>query len=290
MILVTGATGELGKKAISHLIKKGIQPSQVIGLVRDESKAQTLKDLGVQVRKGDYKDANSLVHAFKGVEKLLFISSSEIHNRAAQHKNVVEAAQSAGIKHIAYTSFVRNSEISESAISFLQDSHLKTENWIKESGIDYTILQNAMYMDMLPMFIGESVLDTGVIVQPAKDGKVTPVTRDNLAEAAANVLTTTGHQNKIYPLSNTDASSYDEIAQMITKATGKEIKYQSPSPEAFQEMLKGYGVPEDYIGIFTAFSVAQAQGELEVADNTLEGLLGRKPTSTSEFISQVYSS
>ena len=288
MILVTGATGEFGKHAVQQLIKKGVNTSNISVLSRSMEKANNYKADGITVKIGDYTNYDSLVKAFEGVDKLLFVSSSEIENLEAQHENVVRAAKSAGVQHIVYTSFMRNQERENSAIAFLQDSHLKTENWIKESGIAYTFLQNATYLDMLPMFIGEQVLETGVIMQPAENGKSSLVLRQELAEAAAVVLTSEGHENKAYPLVNNQAISYYEVAETIAQISGKDITYQSPSPEEYQATLKTYGVPDEYIGLFTAFSVAQANGELEMSDNSLEKLLGRKPTTSTEFLTKIY--
>ncbi|WP_437372100.1 SDR family oxidoreductase [Maribacter litoralis] len=288
MILVTGATGEFGKHAVQQLIKKGVNTSDISVLSRSMEKANNYKEEGITVKIGDYTNYDSLVKSFEGVDKLLFVSSSEIENREVQHENVVKAAKEAGVQHIVYTSFMRNQERDNSAIAFLQDSHLKTENWIKESGIAYTFLQNATYLDMLPIFIGEQVLETGVIMQPAKNGKSSLVLRQELAEAAAVVLTSNGHENKAYPLVNNQAISYNEVAETIAQISGKDITYQSPSPEEYQATLKTYGVPDEYIGLFTAFSVAQANGELEMSDNSLEKLIGRKPTTAKEFLTKVY--
>ena len=288
MILVTGATGEFGKHAVQQLMKKGVNNSEISVLSRSMEKANNYKEDGITVKIGDYTNYDSLVKAFEGVDKLLFVSSNEIENRAEQHENVVNAAKAAGVKHVAYTSFMRNQEIDDSAIAFLQDSHLKTENWIKESGMTYTFLQNATYLDMLPMFIGEQVLETGVIMQPAQNGKSSLVLRQELAEAAAVVLTSDGHENKEYPLVNNQAISYNEVAETIAQISGKDITYQSPSPEEYQATLKKYGVPDEYIGIFTAFSVAQANGELEMSDNSLEKLIGRKPRTAKEFLTKIY--
>ena len=288
MILVTGATGEFGKHAVQQLMKKGVNTSDISVLSRSMEKANNYKEDGITVKIGDYTNYDSLVKAFEGVDKLLFVSSSEIENRAEQHQNVVRAAKATGVKNIVYTSFMRNQETDNSAIAFLMDSHLKTENWIKDSGIAYTFLQNATYLDMLPMFIGEQVLETGVIMQPAENGKSSSVLRQELAEAAAAVLTSEGHENKAYPLVNNQAISYNDVAELIAEISGKNITYKSPSPEEYQATLKTYGVPDEYIGLFTSFSVAQANGELEMSDNSLEKLLGRKPTTAKEFLTKVY--
>ncbi len=288
MILVTGATGEFGKHAVQQLMKKGVNTSDISVLSRSMEKANNYKEDGITVKIGDYTNYDSLVKAFEGVDKLLFVSSSEIENRADQHQNVVRAAKATGVKNIVYTSFMRNQETDNSAIAFLMDSHLKTEKWIKDSGIAYTFLQNATYLDMLPMFIGEQVLETGVIMQPAENGKSSSVLRQELAEAAAVVLTSEGHENKAYPLVNNQAISYNDVAELIAEISGKNITYKSPSPEEYQATLKTDGVPDEYIGLFTAFSVAQANGELEMSDNSLEKLLGRKPTTAKEFLTKVY--
>lgn len=288
MILVTGATGEFGKHAVQQLMKKGVNTSDISVLSRSMEKANNYKEDGITVKIGDYSNYDSLVKAFEGVDKLLFVSSSEIENRAEQHENVVKAAKTAGVQHIVYTSFMRNQETDNSAIAFLMDSHLKTEKWIKDSGIAYTFLQNATYLDMLPMFIGEQVLETGVIMQPAENGKSSSVLRQELAEAAAAVMTSEGHENKAYPLVNNQAISYNDVAELIAEISGKNITYKSPSPEEYQATLKTYGVPDEYIGLFTSFSVAQANGELEMSDNSLEKLLGRKPTTAKEFLTKIY--
>ncbi|MFA0964475.1 SDR family oxidoreductase [Roseivirga sp. BDSF3-8] len=288
MIVVTGATGEYGTHVINHLLNKGVAPSDLAALVRNEEKAAGLKEKGIALRKGDYMNYASLVKAFEGVDKLLFVSGSEVETREEQHRNVVNAAKEAGVGHVVYTSFLSNTPLEESAIAFLQETHAKTEKWLKESGLTYTILQNALYMDMIPMFAGENVLESGVIMQPAEQGKSSSVLREDLAEAAAVVLTTEGHENKTYPLANNEAVSYQDIAEAITAASGKKVTYTSPSPEEFKNEMKKYGVPDEYIGMFTAFSVARANGELEVNDDSLEKLLGRKPVTAREFISRVY--
>lgn len=288
MILVTGATGQFGHHAIENLIKKGVNPSSIIALVRSEEKGAELKEKGVEIRIGDYTNYDSLTNAFKGVEKLLFVSGSEIETREQEHQNVVNAAKEAGVGHVFYTSFIRTKPASESAIAFLQDTHEKTETWIKESGLNYTILQNALYMDLIPMFVGESVIETGVIKQPADEGKTSSVLREELAEAAAEVLITDGHENKTYPLTNDQLVSYEDIANTIGELSNREITYISPSKEVYQKEMEELGVPAEYIGLFTSFSQAQAKGELDLTDQNLEKFLKRKPTHAKDYLSKIY--
>jgi len=291
MILVTGATGQFGSKAINHLLNKGVNASEISALVRDAAKAQSLKDKGIELQVGDYTDYDSLVKAFQGVDKLLLISSNDrgtVENRTAHHINVIKAANDAKVKHIVYTSFVRKPKFEESAISAFQNSHVQSEQFLKDSGINYTILQNGIYLEMIPIFAGEKVTETGVIMYPAQDGKASWVLREELAEAAAHVLTTEGHENKIYPLTNTESVSFEEIAQELSGTLGKEIQYQSPSVNAFESILRQFQVPALYIGMFTMWAMAQAQGALDLDDANLASFLGRKPTTVKQFIELVY--
>lgn len=289
MILVTGATGHFGNATINFLLEKGIKANQISALVRNEQAADEFKKKGVNTFIGDYENYNSLVTAFKGVEKLLFVSGSDIINRMAQHQKVINAAKEAGVKHIIYTSFQRKSETEASPLWIVAQSHIQTEKWLKESGIDYTILKNNLYMDFLPGFIGEKVAETGVIFVPAENGKVSAVLRSEMAEAVANILATDGRIGKEYEFTNTEAVTYQEIAQTVSEIIGKTITYVSPSVEDYSKTLSSYGVPAEVIGIYSNFAVAQAQGELDIESTDLEKLLGRRPTSVKEFLSKLYS-
>lgn len=288
MILVTGATGHFGKSTIDFLLKKGISSTNIVALVRDEEKAVDLKNKGVVLRIGDYDNYTSLVSAFKGVEKLLFVSGSDIFKRGAQHQNVVAAAKEAGVQHIVYTSFQGKNETESSPLWLVAQSHLQTEVWLKESGMDFTILKNTLYMDFVPAFLGEKVLETGLIYLPAGNGKVGAVLRSEMAEATANILTGSTHEGKTYRFTNLESFSYQEVAQHLSEITDKSINYISPTADEYAQTLTEHGVPTDFIGLFSSFAVAQANGELEMVGSDLEQLLGRKPTSVKTFLNQVY--
>jgi NAD(P)H dehydrogenase (quinone) len=257
-------------------------------LVRDKSKVSDLLSKGVDVRQGDYNDYASLVKAFAGIDKLYFVSGSDVINRLQQHTNVVNAAGEAGVKHVVYTSFQRKNETETSPIALVAKSHIGTEKLLKASGLTYTILKHTIYTDMLPIFIGDQVTNTGTIFLPAGDGKMVFASRSDMAEAAAAILTTTGHENKSYEITGNVAYSYNDIAKIITELTGKKITYVSPAREVYQQELSKAGVPAEYIGIFASFSEAMKQGEFDVPDTTLEKLLGRKPTAPKEFLKAVY--
>ncbi|RZK33100.1 MAG: SDR family oxidoreductase [Hymenobacter sp.] len=291
MILVTGATGQFGSKAIEHLISKEVNPTQIIAMVRDRAKAKSLLDKGIQVRVGDYTDVDSLVHAFQGVDKLLLVSSSDrgpVVNRTTQHINAIKAAQAAQVKHITYTSFIRKADYAHSAIAAFQQSHVESEVFLKNSGVAYTILQNGMYQEMIPVFAGQQVGQTGLIFFPAGAGQASYVLREELAEAAAHVLTTDGHFNQVYQLANTASVSFYEIARELASVLGKEVTYQSPSVSEFEARLKSENVPDQYIGMFTMWAMALSQATMDVNDSALAKMLGRKPTSVQQFLHQAY--
>lgn len=289
MILVTGASGNYGKATIDFLLKKGIPANSISGLVRNEDKVEDLKAKGINLKIGDYDNYDTLIEAFKGFEKLLLISGSDVANRGQQHKNVVNAAKAAGVKHILYTSFERKNDTETSPIYFLAKSHIETEEFIKESGLTYTIFRNNLYLDVLPMFFGEKVLTTGIFL-PAGDAKSAYALRSDMSEATANVLTSTGHDNKVYSLNNTENVSLQEIAQDLSEIVGKEINYVSPSKDVYTETLTKAGVPAQYIGMFSDFAEAIKQGEFSTEKTDLENLLGRKPTSAKAFLKEVYTS
>ena len=288
MIVITGATGHFGKATIDFLLKKGIPAGNISALVRDIAKADDLKAKGIDIKIGSYDDYASLLTAFKNADKLLLVSGTDVDNRQQQQENVVKAAKEAGVKHIVYTSFVRKNETETSPIARVAKSHIETEKYIRASGIPYTIMLNSLYADVLPMFIGEKVLETGIFF-PAGNGKTSFATRLDMAEAAASILTGEGHENKEYVVANTSKYSLDDVAATLGELSGKKISYTSPATEVYIETLSKAGVPIEYAGIFAGFGGAIQQGEFDTATSDLEKLIGRKPTDLSEYLKSVYS-
>jgi NAD(P)H dehydrogenase (quinone) len=236
---------------------------------------------------GDYEDYPSLVAAFKGADKLLLISSNDLTNRFEQHQNVVNAAKEAGVRHIIYTSFVRKNETETSPIAFIAQQHIATDKIIKESGIPYTLMLNSLYADSLPMFFGDKVLETGIFL-PAGNGNASFTARIDMAEAAAHILMTEGHENKEYVIANTDNHTFYEVAAILGELSGKQVNYNGPSREFYIDTVTKAGMPALYAGMFADFSQAIEQGEFETKNTDLEKLIGRKPTSMKEFLKAVY--
>ena len=290
MILITGATGNFGSATINFLVEKGIQPHEIKALVRNEASATALLEKGIGIAIGSYDDATSLTKAFTGVDQILLVSGNDIENRLQQHLNVISVAKEVGVKHIVYTSFQRKNETPSSPLWVVAHSHLETEKALKESGLTYTILKNNLYMDFLPGFIGEHVLENKTIYVPAENGTISAVLRSEMAEAAATILSSKGHENKEYDFTNNEALSYSEIAKIISETSGKNIVYVSPSATEYQTTLKGFGLPDEAVGVFTSFAVGQAEGELEKVSTDLENILQRKPVSVRSFLEKTYSS
>lgn len=287
MILVTGATGALGTAVIDFLLQK-TAPNNIAALVRNPEKAVDLRAKGVEIRTGDYNDQASLEKAFQGVDKLYFVSGSDVMTRLQQHQNVVNAAKTAGVKHLVYSSFDRKTDNGSSPIAIVADSHLKTEQWIRESGIPYTFMLHGLYADLLPMFLGEKVLETGVVYQPTGVGKTAFTLRSDMAEAGAEVLTSEGHAGKSYNIVAEEAHSYADIADLLSELTGKQIRHVSPTVDEFIGVLTAAGVPAEHAGFFAAFAQAIEAGEFENTGSDLQKLIGRKPTAVRAFLRQVY--
>jgi len=285
-ILITGATGHLGNMIVENLLNK-FSSSDISVLVRDEQKGEPFKAKGVNVKIGNYQDTASLEQAMLGIDKVLLVSSSDFNDRLRQHKNVIDAAKKAGVKHILYTG-VTMKDIKNSPLKPLLEDHYQTEDYIKASGLTYTFLQNSLYFEVIPMFLGEKVLETGVFF-PAGDGKVSFVFRKDLAEVTANILATEGHENKTYTLASTNVYSFAEVAAELSELSGTTVNYISPEADAFEDMLKQIGLPDGIILMSVLFAAAIKNNDFNITDNTVERLLGRKQTDLKTYIKGAFS-
>ena len=286
MILVTGATGHLGNAAIQSLLKKGVPAQEITALVRDENKAAGLKDQGVQIKIGTYNDYDSLKAALQSVDKFLLVSSNEMVDRLVQHKNAIDAAIENGVKHIVYTGIdIDNYETT--VIPFVSQIHKDTVDYLEQVGIPYTVLDNTLYADSIGLFSGEIFLETGIFF-PAADGKTPWVARSEMGEAAAVVLTTPGHEGKHYAITAPTAYSFGEIAQMLSKITGKDVKYHKPDLDTYIETLVNAGVPKDIASFLGGFGTAIGKGEFDTNRSDLKELLGRDPQTLEEFLKISY--
>ncbi len=284
MILVTGATGQLGTIIVENLLKK-TSANQIVAFVRDESKAADLKERGVDIRVGSYDDTASLDKAMQGIEKALLIAATDEDKRLQQHQNVVDAAKKAGVQCIAYTS--RTLKDRSTMANKLMEGHFQTEDYIKESGLTYTIFRNVLYMDTIPQFVGEKVFDRGIYL-PAGQGKVAYALRSEMGEAIASVLLEDGCNNRIYKFTGSESYSFDDVATTLTNLSGKEVKYTPAEKSAFEAQMKERGLPETMVQRVVGFLTDIKNGQEEEVNPDLENQLGRKPASLKEGLKALF--
>lgn len=272
---VTGATGAYGAIAVRKLISLGIPASSVRAIARNEEKAASLKELGVQSRIADYNKPEGLVSALAGVSRLLLVSGSEVGKRAVQHGNVVHAARTAGVERIAYTSITR----ADTSGSPLAPEHKASEELILASGIPYLFLRNNWYtenyLDQL-----RAAASSGKIRAAVGRGRVSSASREDFAEAAVRALVSEA-ENQVYELAG-DPWDYEELARLATLILGTEIVFEPSTAEQLKDDLKLAGLPEGTADFVLALDQSIAAGDLDIQSKDLESLLGRKPASLEE--------
>jgi NAD(P)H dehydrogenase (quinone) len=280
MIAITGATGQLGKLTIKHLLTK-VDAKNIVAIARDMQKAKDLSEKGVQVRIADYNDKEGFASALTGIETLLLISSNEIGQREPQHINVVDAARKAGVKKIVYTSILH---ADKNPIS-LAPEHLATEEYIKKSDIPYIILRNGWYTENYTASI-PAALTNGTLIGSAKDGKIASAAREDYAEAAVAVLTMKTESNKTYELAGDHAYTLADLAAEISKQTGKNIPYTDLPEQEYASILeKAAGLPKDFALAIAGWDVSASQNALFGDESDLRELIGRPTTSLATSVS-----
>lgn len=279
MIVVTGATGQLGRLVIASLLKR-VPASQIIAAVRTPSKAADLGARGVQVREADYGRAATLAEAFAGATRLLLISSPSIDNRVAEHKAVIDAAKIAGVQLLAYTSVLR----AETSTLLVAPDHLATEQYLAASGIAWVFLRHPSYIENYTASLC-SALEHGAIAGSAGGARNSAATRADLADAAAAVLTTPGRAGKIYELGGDVAFTMAEFATEVSKQSGKEVIYNNLPQQAYQAMLESVGLPPKLAHLIAdSDTKAASHNELYTASRDLSGLIGRPTTTLSAAV------
>ncbi|MGX9739756.1 SDR family oxidoreductase [Pseudocitrobacter corydidari] len=278
MIAITGATGQLGQHVIESLLNT-VPASTVVAIVRNPAKAQALTAQGIHVRQSDYSDEAALKLALQGVDKLLLISSSEVGQRALQHRNVINAAKAAGVKFIAYTSLLH----ADTSPLGLADEHVETEKMLADSGIAYTLLRNGWYTENY-LASAPAALEHGVFIGAAGDGKIASATRADYAAAAAHVISETGHEGKVYELAGDNGWTLTQLAAELTKQSGKPVTYQNLSEADFAAALKGVGLPAGLADMLADSDTGASKGGLFDDSKTLSKLIGRPTTTLAESV------
>ncbi|MDR6719762.1 SDR family oxidoreductase [Paenibacillus sp. 2003] len=280
-ILITGATGNLGSRTLELLLKK-VPSNQVAILVRDPESGKVARFVkeGVEARQGDYFDYTSLLLAFSGVEKVMLISAQAFTDRNTQHFNVIAAAKQAGVKQVIFTSIIRrkNSNLILPEVSI---SDLFAEQTLKASGLNYTILRNPPYLEVMHSYFGDA-LKFGVRV-PEGSGKVAAASLDDLAAANVAVLTQNGHENKSYTLSGSEGSSFKDIAAALSEISEINIPYEAISEKEYIDTMVANGLPVFMTDFLLGWVRGINTGEFSETSGDLERLIGRKPMTYKEF-------
>ncbi|MEQ6279144.1 SDR family oxidoreductase [Kluyvera sp. 142053] len=278
MIAITGATGQLGQHVIANLLNT-TPASQLVAVVRNPAKAEALSQQGVGVRQADYGDEAALTKALQGVDKLLIISSSEVGQRAPQHRNIIQAAAAAGVKFIAYTSLLH----ADTSPLGLADEHIATEKMLADSGIPYALLRNGWYTENY-LASAPPALEHGVFIGAAGEGKIASATRADYAAAAARVISEEGHAGKVYELAGDNGWTLSELAAELAKQSGKKVVYQNLSQADFAAALKSVGLPAGLADMLADSDVGASKGGLFDDSHTLSKLIGRPTTALADSV------
>jgi NAD(P)H dehydrogenase (quinone) len=278
MIVITGASGQLGRLVINELLKS-VPASELVAAVRSPEKVEDLAKLGVQVRKADYTQPSTLETAFTGADKVLLISSNEVGQRAPQHANVIAAAKTAGVGLLAYTSILH----ADTTPLSLRSEHKQTEAKLAESGVPYVLLRNGWYTENYAAGI-PAALEHGVILGSAGEGRISSAARADYAAAAAAVLLADHQAGNVYELAGDEAYTLSGFAAEVSKQSGKTINYQDMPEAEYANALKGIGLPEGLADMLADADVGASKGGLFDGSKTLSKLIGRPTTPLSEVV------
>ncbi|CDX12976.1 NAD(P)H:quinone oxidoreductase [Mesorhizobium sp. ORS 3324] len=284
-LLVTGASGHLGRAVIDHLLgAQKVAPANIVATTRNPESLADLAVRGVTVRAADFDNPASLENAFKGADRVLIVSTGELDlksdRRLRQHQAAVAAAKAAGVSHLAYTSMPNPEPVSP--VLFAGD-HYGTEQAIKASGIPYTIFRNGWYQENLFLALPHAIA-SGKWYTSSGDGRIAHAARDDMAAAIAAGLASGSKESQVYTLTGPQAYTTNEIAALVTEVTGKPLEVIQVPDEALTEGVKAAGIPEDVARIIVSFDVNTRSGRIGMATDTVETLSGRKPQTLREFL------
>jgi NAD(P)H dehydrogenase (quinone) len=279
-IVVTGATGQLGRLTVEALLRHGVPASQIVATGRSLEPLKDLADRGVVLRRADFADPDSLVSAFDGAEKLLLVSASyPVDERLAHHRRAIDAALAAGVSLVVYTSQAH----ADTATTILAATHRATEEYLRARDVPHTLLRNSWYLENYTAFL-PMVRQHGAVIGAAGEGRVSAATRADYAEAAAVVLTTEGHAGAVYELGGDEAFTLAELAATVSAATGTPIAYTDLPAAELAEALVGAGLPADLAHVLADADLGLGRGELFTDSGDLSRLIGRPTTSLASVV------
>ncbi|MFE6647277.1 SDR family oxidoreductase [Nocardioides sp. NPDC057772] len=278
-IAITGASGQLGRLVADQLLDT-VDPAEVVLLTRDPAKLADYAARGADVRAADFDKPDELVDAFAGVERVLLISTDVVGARVEGHRNAIDAAAKAGVRHIAYTSVPEPTPDNPAGVV---PDHAATEEALRESGLAWTMLRNNLYADMQVDSVAQAAA-SGQLVTNVGDGGAAYVTRADCAAVAVGVLTSEGHEGKAYDVTGPHAYTAADLAELATKQSGNPVEVVQVDDEAYTAGLVSAGLPDFIAPLLTSFGAATRLGKLATVTDVVEKIGGRTPTPLSALI------
>lgn len=279
MIVVTGATGQLGRLVV-HSLLRSVPAGEIVAAVRQPDKAADLAALGVQVRQADYDQPATLAAALAGADKVLLVSSSEVGRRVPQHRAVIDAAKAQGVRLLAYTSVLH----ADTSPLGLAPEHRQTEAAIAASGVPAVLLRNGWYTENYTAGI-PAALAHGALLGSAGQGRIASATRADYADAAAAVLASGEDQaGRIHELAGDQAYTLADLAAEISRQSGKAVAYQDLPQPQYQAALEQAGLPAPLAAMIADSDAAAAKGALFDDGRQLSALIGRPTTPLAQAV------
>jgi NAD(P)H dehydrogenase (quinone) len=272
-IVVTGATGQLGRLVVLVLLDRGVRAAQIVAAGRDLDRVADLAARGVTIRHADYDDPAVLSVAFAGADKVLLVSAADSGRRVQQHANAVDAARRAGVELLAYTSAPR----ADHTRLKLAAEHAATEAYIRGSGLPFVFLRNSWYLENYTGRLAAH-LSSGEICGAAGDGRISAAARRDYAEAAAAVLVSPGQAGRVYELGGDEAFTLTEYAAEVSRQSGRPVAYRDLGVADYTRTLVGSGLPQTVAEMVAEADAAIARGELYTDSGDLRRLIGRPTT------------
>ncbi|GGW13622.1 NAD(P)-dependent oxidoreductase [Streptomyces capoamus] len=279
-IVVTGATGQLGRLTVEALLRRGIPAADIIATGRDIAGIKDLADRGITVRRADFADTDGLAEAFAGAERLLLISASvPVRERVANHRRVIDAAASAGVSLVAYTSTTH----ADTATTVISATHGETEAYLRDRGIPSVLLRNGWYLENYTSQLPQ-ILQNSAVVGAAGQGRISAASRADYAEAAAVVLTAEGHTGAVYELGGDESFTLTELAAAISAAAGKQVTYADLPVADLAQVLVAAGLPAELAEVLADADRGMNRGEMYTDSGDLRRLIGRPPVTLAEAL------
>jgi NAD(P)H dehydrogenase (quinone) len=279
-IVITGASGHLGREVAEQLIER-VPPSEVILATRRPRSLADLAERGADVRHADFDEPGTLGPAFGGGSRMLLVSTDQMGRRVDQHRAAIDAAAAAGVRHVVYTSLTN--PVAGHPTGIVADENRETEEMLERSGLAWTVLRNAAYAE-LQVPLGALAVTFGKLVTNAGDGRIAPISRRDCAAAAVSVLTTDGHEGRTYEITGPEALSQADIAALFAEVSGRPVQVVEMADRKMVRGLMRIGTPKAVARAISDLGIATREGYFDLVDGAFEALTGRRPATLRDVL------